>query len=405
MTRILHVITGLNVGGAETMLCKLLSASSSAYEHCVVSLAPAGPVADRITSLGVPVYSLGLRAAAPSPVRIWKLRSLARRIRPDLIAGWMYHGNLMASFAGSAVPDARVLWGMRSSLSGLAHRRWRTAAVIWLGKRLSRQPDAIIYASHVARTQHEASGYYAGRSVVIPNGTDCTEFAPNESTRAEVRAELGLEDHSCVIGLVARRHPMKDHDGFLRAAAMVVRDEPTARFLLVGTGVTEGSTLSGLIQELGLKDRVLLLGERSDMPRITAALDIACSASAWGEAFSNAIGEAMACAVPCVVTDVGDSAYLLGDAGIVVPPSNTQAMANAIRRLISTGAAGRRQLGQKARRRIQENFSLPAVAARYEEFYGRHTPRQADGSLTPKMENLDPQSEPERLLTGRRQSR
>jgi glycosyltransferase involved in cell wall biosynthesis len=404
MARILHVITDLDVGGAETMLYKLLSASSPAFEHRVVSLAPLGPMADRIAGLGVPVFSLDVRAAIPDPRRLWKLRSLSRQIAPDLIMGWMYHANLMASFAGWSVGNARVFWGVRGTLAAPSRLGWRTTAIIWLGGRLSRRPNAIIYPSHVARAQHEASGYHSVHSVTIPNGTDCARFVPDQRARAEVRAEFGLKDDGCVIGLVARCHPMKDHAGFLRAAAMVVRSHPRSQFLLVGRGVTRASNLRLLIQELGLQDRVVLADERSDVARINAALDIACSASAWGEAFSNALGEAMACAVPCVATNVGESAYLLGDAGITVPPGDPTALANAICQLISAGAEGRRLFGQKARCRIEERFSLPAVVARYEEFYRQHLSRDPSRSFNPEIENPKP-SQADQLLTGGEQSR
>jgi glycosyltransferase involved in cell wall biosynthesis len=372
MARIMHVITGLHTGGAEMMLWKLLSLSHAHHSQAVVSLMDEGTIGARIAGLNVPVYSLGLRAAAPSPVRALSIRSLTHLFNPDLILGWMYHGNLMASFAGLVSPGKPpVLWGIRHALDDLALRR---RPVVKLGAFFSRQPAAIIYNSAIGAQQHAAFGFHTAQQVVIPNGFDCQSFHPDPASRREVRKELALEEDATLIGLVARYHPMKDHAGFLRAAALVAREHPSARFALIGRGTREQPALQALVAEFGLEDRVFLLGERPDMPRITAALDIACSGSAWGEGFSNAIGEAMACGVPCVVTEVGDSPYLVGQTGLCVPPSQPEALARAICQLISAGPEYRQQLGAAARRRVEDNFSLPAVVCRFEKVFEEHLP-------------------------------
>jgi len=371
--RILHVITALPTGGAETMLLKLLSATEEQYRHAVVSLKDEGIIGPRIKELGVPVYSLGIRPAAPNPFRVFSIRSVVRQFRPDLIQGWMYHGNIMASVA-SFLSRGRVpvIWNIRQSVRDLAdYGRW-TAMVIRLGALMSRGPAKIIYVSQSGANQHETLGYDSGRRIIIPNGIDCEVFHPDSEARKVVRAELGIPPESVLVGLVARYHPMKDHAGFLTAAVQVSRIHPSVRFMLVGKGVSEDQvTLSRTITELQLQGRVFLLGERQDTARLTAALDIACSASLWGEGFSNAIGEAMACGVPCVVTDVGDSAYIIGDTGLSVPPGQTDILAGAIMRLIDVGAEGRRERGMAARQRVACEFSLPSVARRYQELYQR----------------------------------
>jgi glycosyltransferase involved in cell wall biosynthesis len=213
-------------------------------------------------------------------------------------------------------------------------------------------------------------GYRAEKRVIIPNGFDCQVLCPDETARKAVRTELGVTEDEILIGLVARYHPMKDHAGFLRAAALVALEHPHARFVLAGTGISAQQTeLAAALKQNELQGRVILLGERSDIPRLNNAFDIACSASAWGEGFSNSIGEAMACGVPCGVTDVGDSAYIVGDTGLVAPPRDPQALAKAIVRLIGMERTGRQQLGAKARNRIETQFSLPAIVQRYEELY------------------------------------
>lgn len=369
--RILHVITGLSTGGAEMMLFKLLSKTHASQSQAVVSMKDEGTIGPRIKGLGVPVYTLDLGGVFPNPFRLFSVRSVVRQFRPHVIQGWMYHGNVMASLA-SSLSGSRppVVWDVQQSVRHVSDYGWLTGHVIRLGARISHNPVKIIYVSRTGAMQHEALGYLHEKTMVIPNGIDYETFYPDDAARQQVRAELGLASDNVLIGLVARYHPMKDHAGFLAAAGQLARTHPSVRFMLIGKGVTRGQlAIQQLIREHNLQDRMLLLGERQDTPRLTAALDIGCSASAWGEALSVAIGEAMACAVPCVVTDVGDSAYLVADTGLSVPPSQPEALADALGRLVDAGINGRRQLGLAARRRIETEFSLPSVAHRYADLY------------------------------------
>jgi glycosyltransferase involved in cell wall biosynthesis len=327
----------------------------------------------------VPVHCLGLKRNAPNPFRALSILPLAQRIAPQLIQGWMYHGNLMASLAAVALRKTAprnvlgqkpVLWNIRQTVYDLRRERWLTAKLIRQGARLSSGPAAIIYNSQTSASQHEELGYRAEKRVIIPNGFDCQVLRPDEAARKAVRAELGITDDTVLVGLVARYHPMKDHVGFLKAAALVVQSHPQTRFVLVGAGVSSTQPeLAEGIQQNELGDRVILLRERSDIPRLNNAFDIGCSASAWGEGFSNSIGEAMACGVPCAVTNVGDSAYIVADTGFVAPPRAPEALAEAIGRLIEIGQPGRQQIGAKARKRIETEFSLSAIVEKYENLY------------------------------------
>ena len=362
------------------MLLKLLSAASGNMDHVVVSLGDEGTVGPRIAALGVPVHCLRLKRNAPNPFRTLSILPLARRIDPQLIQGWMYHGNLMANLAALAlrksasrnVPRRKppVLWNIRQTVYDLRRERWLTAKLIRQGARLSSGPAAIIYNSQTSASQHEELGYCADKRVVIPNGFDCQVLRPDEAARKAVRAELGISDDTVLVGLVARYHPMKDHIGFLKAAALVVQSHPQTRFVLAGAGVSYTQPeLAEAIQQSKLGNRVILLGERWDIPRLNNAFDIGCSASAWGEGFSNSIGEAMACGVPCAVTDVGDSAHIVADSGFVAPPRAPEALASAVGRLVEIGRSGRQQLGAKARQRIETEFSLSAIVQNYENLY------------------------------------
>ncbi|ABA58932.1 glycosyltransferase [Nitrosococcus oceani] len=379
MINVVHVITGLNVGGAERTLLRLLAnRTASRFNPSVISLLDKGVIGPQIQSLGVPVYPLGMKRGIPGPRVLIDLRRLLKKLDPDVIQGWMYHGNLAATVAASSLGRrVPVLWNIRQSLYGLAKERWLTRQVIYGSAWLSRSPKIILYNSKTSASQHEAMGFKPQKTRIIPNGFDCNEYYPDKRMREQVRKELEIPLNTLLIGLIARYHPMKDHSNFLRAAAELMKAEEGMRiaFLLAGRGIDlPNGPLIELIGRLGLGSKVYLLGERQDISRLMMALDIATVASAWGEGFPNVLGEAMACSIPCVATDVGDSAYLIADTGKIVPPKNPQALAAAWQALIGVGVKGRKGLGEKARRRIAEHFNLSEIVHQYEQLYLEVTP-------------------------------
>src|SRR5205085_3021401 len=338
--RVMYVISDLSIGGAEMMLYKLLAETDrTRFEPAVVSLMDGGALRERIEALGIAVHTVGVRPAWPTPLDLWRLVRLTRRLRPRLIVGWMYHSCLavqLASFFSSRL--ATVLWSIHYSISALAEEKWLTGAVIKACAFLSGLPDKIIFVSRDGQTKHRPLGFSTENSCVIPNGIDVNTFAPSPEAWASVRSELGLPSGTLIIGMMSRYHPMKDHANFLRAAALVAKTHPETHFLLVGRAVdSSNQELRRLIHELGLAHRTHLLGERHDVPRLTAALDI-FSLSSYCESFPTVIGEAMACAVPCVVTDVGDAAWIVGDTGRIVPPRDPVALARAWAEMIKLGA-------------------------------------------------------------------
>ncbi len=371
--KIVHIITGLSVGGAEMMLYNLLSRTHrDRFYPIVVSLMDRGTLGDRILALDIPVYSLGMQPGMlPTPDILWKLIRTLRHLQPDLIQGWMYHGNLAAQFASRFfTPKVPVIWGIHHSIAQLDAEKQMTQVIIKLSAKISQLPKHVVFVSQTSRAQHAAVGYCQRNSCVIPNGFDTTLFQPAWETRTKVRSTLGLATDTLLIGLFCRYHPMKDHANFLRAAALLSKNYPNVHFLLAGTDVTPANQeLQRLIGNLGLSQQVHLLGERSDIPYLMSALDIATLASAYGEAFPLVIGEAMACGVPCVVTDVGDSKWIVGDTGKVIPPKNSQALADAWQELITIGTIARTALGKAARARIQQNFALDTVVAQYQALY------------------------------------
>ncbi len=369
---IVYIITGLQTGGAENMLYKLLSGMNrEIFSPVVISLIDRGTVGDRIESLGVPIHTIEMNPGVPTLAQAWKLIQIVRQIQPDLIQGWMYHGNIAALiaqlFCSKKIP---VLWGIRCSVYSLDTQKRMTTSIIRLCAALSRFASKIIFVSQIAKHQHESLGYSSEKSCVIPNGFDTSFFAPSREARLIFRSELGLPKTSFLIGLIGRYHPMKDHANFIYAASLLLKIYPDIHFILVGTNLDkENKVLNNLIDELRINQHIHLLGERSDIYRITPALDIAASASAYGEGFPNVIGEAMSCGVPCVVTDIGDSAWIVGDTGKVVSPKNSQLLANAFKDLIDLGDQGRKTLGKAARERVINLFSLDSVVHQYESLY------------------------------------
>ncbi len=370
--KILHVITGLSTGGAEMMLFKLLSRLvRENVGNEVISLTGSGPVGERIAGLGVKVHALGMGRALPSPLKFFSLARMIRESQPDIVHAWMYHANLLAGVAAKFARSPPVIWGIRQSNLDPRLSKRSTILTASLGARLStRLPARILCCSAVARDVHEALGYAPEKMAVIPNGFDLERFRPDGEARIAVRRELGIEPDAPLIGLVARFDPQKDHRSFIRAAARLLESDRSAQFLLCGEGTNaDNRELGEWIRAAGIGANCHLLGLRDDMARINAALDIAVSSSAFGEGFSNAVAEAMACGVPCVVTDVGDSSLMVEDTGRVVAPKDSDALAGALAGLLEIGAESRAKLGRAARRRIEENYSLPDIAARHLAFY------------------------------------
>jgi glycosyltransferase involved in cell wall biosynthesis len=356
------------------MLYKLVrSMDRHRFRPLVVSMIDTGTVGAKIEALGVPVHALGMSPGSLSIAALRALVGLIATSRPALVQGWMYHANLFGSLATAlSRVGAPVVWNVRASLDGLDKEKRSTAAVIRLGALTSRATAGIVYNSRTSARQHEGLGFSARRTEVIPNGFDCEEFKPDRNARERLRAALAIDDDAVLVGCIGRYHPMKDHATFLAAAGLAHRTDARLRFLLAGTGIDSVNTeIASLVRDQGLGAQVHLLGERNDMAQVTAALDIACSASAWGEGFPNVLGEAMACAVPCVATDTGDSAWIVGDCGRVVPVRSPRALADAILALSAVHRAGREAIGERGRARIREHFSIETVARQYETYYQR----------------------------------
>lgn len=370
MIKVCFLITGLDTGGAETMLYRLATGlDRSRFDVKVVSLTGYGTFGARLEQKGVRVVCLGMRSGPTSLRGLWRLVLLLRAERPDILHTWLYHADLIGFFAGRLAGVPAVAWNLRSTALAAAYRPWSTYATSRLLARLSRLPDVVITNSRTGQVTHEQIGYSPKRWEYIPNGIDTDEFRPSSEARLALREELGVAHNTPLIGLVARYHAMKDHDTFLRAASLLRAHRPEIHYVLAGNDINKANNaLNESIDILDMQKHVHLLGERDDIPKIMAALDLYVSPST-SEAFPNVVAEAMACGVLCVVTDVGDSAKIVGKTGIVVKPGDAEAMANACIELLVLPEDQRAALRTAARDRIGSLFSLATITDQYERLY------------------------------------
>lgn len=369
--RIAHIITDLDVGGAETMLTKLLEHTDrSQIVPAVCCLQEAGELAGKIRAMGIAVHSLGWRRGKPDFRGYRRLIPWLRDFKPDVVQTWMYHADLIGGWAARRAGITRLAWGIRqTNLSPRLNRR-STLAIARLCALLSRYiPARIVCCSEATRRSHIDFGYSADRMCVLPNGFDLERFQPDEAAGAALRNELKLPLTTPLIGLIARFNPQKDHHNFFRAAAAAANQYPDVHFVLCGEGISrENQQIRAWVDSLDIGKRTHLLGKRSDVARIAAGIDLLAQSS-LGEGFPNVVGEAMACATPCAATRVGETEQLVGDTGWLAPPGDSHALAAAFMAALSLSPAALRERGQAARRRIEQHYSIQAVTQRYHGLY------------------------------------
>lgn len=362
--RVLHVVTDLQIGGAETALFRLVTQGYvHELEHRVVSLTGWGPIGDALRESGVSVQPHGTRR----DTAWWS--HLFEAYRPSLVHTWLIHANLLGSWVAGrrGVP---TVWSIRHGRLRRGDASWRTRALIRLGGLASRRlAGAIVSCSWAAAREHVDLGYPEEKIRVIPNGFDLGGERLGPEARPWLRGELGLPADAVVIGMVARWDPMKDHPTFIEAAARVASRRPRVHFVLAGRQIDRANaSLCRALAARGLTRRVHLLGERDDSQRVIAALDV-LTLTSTSEGFPNVLGEAMAHGVPCVATDVGDCARILDNAGIVLPPRDPEAVAVAWQHLVDGGADFRSALGARGRARAERLFDIRGVALAYANVY------------------------------------
>lgn len=370
---IVHIITGLGQGGAEAVLYRLATSAGQTARHTVISLTDSGVFGERLRAAGVTVHTVGMARGRFSLGGFLTLTRLIREAEPDVVQTWMYHADLIGGLAARRVGIKAVCWGIRNSGAFLEKSSASARLMLRICAKLSRRvPRAIVVCAQDAADRHQALGYDGARMRVIPNGYDLARFAPDALARDRVRQEWGIGADEVLLGCVARWDPLKDHANLLAAIAALDAEDKGGgvRCVLVGRGMTaDNAQLAALIEQLGLRQRLILAGPRDDIPAVMNALD-AHVLSSRAEGFPNVVAEAMACGTPCVVTQVGDAALIVGDTGWVAPPERSAALSGA---LVSAVEAvrqyGRDTVGEHGRRRVHEMFSLEQMVRSYTELW------------------------------------
>ncbi len=371
MIRVAYLIRSLEAGGAERQLAQLAGALDPAsFATRVITFYPGGDLEEEIKAAKVSLTSLDKRGRWDLLGFLLRLRRAVADFKPDILHAYLSTANLMSLTTGARRAGAKIVWGKRASELDTSNYDWATGLSERLEMTLARKPDLIVANSAAGRAHCIAKGAAEATTIVIGNGTDLARFQPMAEARAALRREWGLAEEVPLIGIVARLDPMKGHPAFLRAAALALRERPELRFVAVGGGPEAVvDRLQAEARDLGLAEAVLWAGKRQDIPRVLNALDLHCSASLFGEGFSNATAEAMAVGVPCVVTDVGDSAAIVGATGSVVPPDDPQAMAKAWLEILGSDARSGPAARERCRQRVAEQFSMEAMVARTEAAY------------------------------------
>lgn len=368
--KIIFLTTGLGTGGAEMMLYKLLRhINRRRFDVLVISLVNGGGVRKYIEGLGVRVIELGMKRGVPDPHFVVKLVNILKKEKPDILQTWMYHANLIGLIAGKLAKVPKIIWGIRHSNLDKQENKKTTLITVKVCSVLSKFVDKIVCCSKASFQVHNEVGYKREKMVVIPNGFSIEAFFADKLARNKIRNELKVSSDTPIVGLIGRWDPLKDHLNFIKASNFLVEKHSDVQFLLCGKDITKNNEeLYRWIKESGLESHFHLLGMRKDIPNIMSALDVLALSSS-GEAFPNVVGEAMACEVPCVVTDVGDAAYIVGNTGKVVPKKNPLALANALSDILSLPMEERLLLGKKARERVKSNFEINKVVGQYENLY------------------------------------
>ncbi len=358
-SRVMHVITGLDTGGAEMQLLHLVAARRRAgADDRVVSMVAGGSLRTLFERAGVPVHELGMKRGRPSLRALLRLIFLYRRFKPHMVQSWMYHADLLALIAlriSGRWEETPLIWGIRCSDMNFKDYGRGLRWTVGLCARYSHLPDMVIANSEAGLEAHHKLGYRPFHSRVIDNGIDTERYRPDRELRAEVRAELGIDPNIPLVVQVARVDPMKDHRTLLRAMERI----PDVALLLIGLGTEQ---FNGRANCHGL-------GRRSDVARLLTACDLIVSSSVYGEGFSNALAEGMAAGLPAIATDVGDAARIVADSGRIVPPRDADALAEAIHELAFEPLTFRAARKLHARTLIEKRYSVAGNLKNYEQVY------------------------------------
>ncbi|MDR9793252.1 glycosyltransferase [Aeribacillus pallidus] len=368
--KVVNLISGLNTGGAETALYKLISTiDKNLFNPVVISMMDEGTIGIKLKEAGIPVYTLNMKRGMFSFRSFLKLIKILRQEKPDILQTWMYHADFVGALIKIMFPKTKLVWNIRHSYFYKGIDKKSTIIIAKICAKLSyfSYVDCIICCSQAAYNSHTEYGYCKKKMIVIPNGFNLEKYKPSRDERIKILNELGLPTSSFIIGHVGRFHPLKNHEYIITACKKIEEKYKNVHFILCGKDVdTNNRKLMNWIQQKGTKN-IHLLGQRNDIFRVMNCFDLFILPSK-SEGFPNVLGEAMACEVPCIVTNVGDSADIVADTGFSIP-INEEELVKAIKKFIKLPEEEKRRMGKEARIRVIEEFDLIKIVKKYEDLY------------------------------------
>lgn len=370
--KVVHIIIGLNVGGAELMLKRLVlhSQEKKEFQHSVISLTDIGVIGSELKSKGIPVYSLGMQSAVSTPIVLLKIRKLLKELQPDVVQTWMYHADFLGGLAAKSMGIKNIIWGIRNSEidsnSGLIKKSIRKSCA-----KLSRSiPSTIVCVAHKAKEVHARVGYDQSKIKVIPNGFNLDKFTPDKSKRLALRSQIGIQGEDLVIGNIGRFTPAKNHLNFIRACLILLDKGYDFKVLMCGRDVElNNPEIFDLFADNNHSSQFIFLGEVSDTSSFYNAIDVFCLCS-YTEGFPNVLGEAMATEKVCLTTDAGDAQLILDNCGFNIESSSHIDIARAIEDNILKGSKNElKNIATEARTVIQSEYSLDKIVSEFEMLY------------------------------------
>jgi glycosyltransferase involved in cell wall biosynthesis len=368
--RIVHLISGLGVGGAELTLQSLVrDLEKRGHVSIIISLSELGEIGKELRASGYQVIALGWRSNTFPPLGFLHLVRRIRKLKPNILQTWMYHADFVGALVALVSPGLRLIWNVRGTGVDRYDLPWRTRLLIRVNAWLSRIPNAVVFNSRRGHSAHRQLGYHMKSSEVIVNGIQGDRFIFDIEAGQRIRQELNLPGHVLLLGTVGRYHPVKGFDLLIQAFSMVAKDHSEIHLVMIGKDlVPQNNELALLIDQEGLIDRVKFVGVQSNLNGWYSAMD-AFVLSSLSEGFPNVVVEAMACQTPCIVTDVGDSAEIVGQLGMITNPGDVVSLAKAIRSIIALSPQERTVRGTSSRQRVLELFSFDVMVDRYENLY------------------------------------
>lgn len=372
MKKVIHIITGLNDGGAEAVLYRLCDFDKH-NEHIVISMMDEGKYGPLLKAIGIQVHCLNMPQSRVSLSGLWQLFKLLRSYKPDVVQTWMYHADLIGGVIARLSGVNNIVWGVHHTTLVKGESKRSTILIAKINALISSFiPRRIIYCAEKSRQVQESIGFSPKIGHVVPNGYNIDDFKPDLNARMAFRQEVGLVDEKFLIGHVGRYHPFKDYPTLVNAISLLTKKKSALNVVMVGSDLTTNNTqLKQLIKDNICSEHITLLGRRNDITAVMNGFDLFVLSSV-SEAFPNVLNEAMACGTPCITTDVGDAAVIVGDTGWVVPPKDSQALANAILDAMEeqqNNPQAWQARKQACRERIVNNFSINKMVAGYQRVW------------------------------------